>query len=160
MEIQAAIQSLLTIKTIADGLIAMRDETKVLETKLALMQQVFEIRQVLDSLQEESATVKQENRELKEAARQVEQRLQEREGYELFEVAPGAFVYAAKTSDGSRQQAPYYCQACYDSATKSVLSFKRSALAGERPALQCPAKATHSISLSRGTTPEWLAKPD
>lgn len=158
MSFQIAIQSLSAIKVIADGLISMRDETKVLEVKLSLTRQVIEVQQVLMALQSEIAALIQENYELKEQARKHEKLASERKGHDLYEVCPGAFVYAAKAVDGTERKPPYYCQPCYDSAKKSILTFQPALGGPFGPTLQCPINSNHKIALSRGVTAESVYK--
>lgn len=158
MSIQAGIQSLLAIKTIADGLIAVRDETKVLEVKLALMQQVFEIRQVLDTLQEEASAIKEENRNLKEQIRQAEQRDAQLAGYEQFQPVRGVFVYAAQPLEGGRPQPPYLCKTCYDGGKKATLNYQRAAGRLEPATLQCPEHARHAIELPQAVNWDMLVQ--
>lgn len=164
MEIQAAIQGLLSIKTIAEGLVATRDESKVAEVRLTLFKQVIEIQQVLMSLQQEVLTLQkatfallQENHALKEQAHELQNRKAQLQGYELFEPIPGVFVYAAKAIADMRPQPPYLCQACYDKSEKSTLTFQRATSRLEPTTLQCPANARHALQLQRGITMEMLA---
>ena len=157
-EIGLAIQSLGAIKTIAEGLISLRDESKVAQVKMDLFQRVIEVQQVLMELQQENAAIHQENRLLKERAHEASKRVVQLEGYEPFEVAAGVFVQAAKPDDGRRPQPPYLCQTCYDAGTKSVLSYQRATGRLEPATLQCPTHTRHALQLPRGINWDMLVQ--
>lgn len=157
-EAQAALQSLVTIKGIADGLVSMRDETKVLETKLALMGQIFEIRKGLDALQDELSKVKEENRKLKQADLEAKKFADDFSSYALFQVVSSGFVMAPKAEDGARQKPPYCCHSCYREGEKSILSFQRALDRDHPAALVCPVNKNHSIQLPRGADMAWLTR--
>lgn len=156
--IAEAIAAISGIKTIADGLISMRDETKVMETKLALMGQLMEIRQALDSLQDQLAAVKAEKAQLQQENLELQQRLNEVDEYDLIQLIGGVYVLAAKPVDGATHKPPYYCQACHNDGKKSVLSFSESAFGRSRfPAnLNCQRSEDHKLSLPGGTKPKEL----
>ena len=150
IEISSAISSLATIKTLIEGGIAIRDETKLLEVKLTLMQQIFEVQRTLSALQDENAKVLQENRELREAQRVAQQFTTDVQGYEPFQAAPGVFVYALQTSDGSRPKLPYFCYACHKDGKQSILNFEEVKPGQARSTLQCVHDTTHRFELPRG----------
>lgn len=156
--IPEAIAALTGIKTIADGLIAMRDEAKVLETKLALMQQVFEIRQVIDTLQDQISTLKQANRELEQQNQTLQQRIDAVDEYDLVQLIGGVFVLAAKPSDQSGHKPPYFCQACHSNGKKSILNFEQSTFGNAHfPAtLNCPTNKSHTLNPPGGTQAKQL----
>ncbi|MFE1574335.1 hypothetical protein ACFIQG_21445 [Comamonas odontotermitis] len=151
--IPEAIAALSGIKTIASGLVATRDEAKVMEVKLALMEQVYQVRQALDSLQDEVATIKQQNRELDEKNRQLQKRLDAAHEHELFEVIGGVFVLAAKPIGGATHAPPYYCQTCHREGNTSTLSFEESTFGNSHfPAhLHCQRNKDHTLNLPGGT---------
>lgn len=164
-ELKLAIQSLAAIKTIAEGLIGLRDESKVVELKMSLFQRVIEVQQALIDvqqelliLQQENAAVHQENRLLKEQIRDAQHRKTSLEGYELFEPVPGVFVRAAEPLDGGRPQPPYLCQSCYDAGKKSTLGYQRATGRLEPATLQCPEHARHARQLPRGVNWDMLVQ--
>lgn len=156
MEIQAAIASLSAIKSIAGGLIATRDELKVMEAKLALMHQVSDIQQVLQALQDDLVGVKQAKRELEQENRELKQRLARLEENELFEVTPGVFVLAAKPLSGEPHRPPYFCQACESNGKKSVLAFTPPVFDFDPGALSCAANPSHNRQLANSITAQSL----
>lgn len=151
--IAEAIAAISGVKTIADGLVSMRDETKVMETKLALMGQLMDIRQALDSLQDQLAAVKAEKAKLQQENLELQQRLNAVDEYDLVQLVGGVHVLATKPLDGSPHKPPYYCQACHSDGKKSVLSFSESTF-GESifPAnLNCQRNQAHQLDLPGGT---------
>lgn len=151
--ISEAIAAIAGIKTIADGLVAMRDETKVMETKLALMQQVFDIRMSLDGLQDEVAALKQANRALQEQNLQLQKQIDAVDEYDLIKLVGGVYVLAAKPLDNQPHKGPYFCQACHTNGKKSPLSFAESAFGrAQFPAtLNCQLSESHQLKLPGGT---------
>lgn len=155
-EIATAISALTGIKTIADGLISVRDNAKVMEVKLALMSQVFEIRQALDALQDETSTLKQANRDLQEENRKLKERVAQTDRYELFDVMPGVYVYAAKPVDGARHKPPYFCQACYSNGKQTALAYVPPIFDFDPAGLRCPEDPRHSYELANEVTAKSL----
>lgn len=157
MEIGSAISSLAAIKAIAGGLVSIRDESKVMEIKVELLQKVFDVQQVLLELQQENASLLQANRELQEAQRASKNQVAQLEGYEQFEPVPTLFVVAAKAVDGQRPKMPYYCQACYHMGKLSVLSVDDGPHRVSPPVLQCQSHAQHRFTAPRGYTRSHIA---
>ncbi len=151
-EINTAIAALSAIRTIAAGLVAMRDDNKVLEIKNALLTQVFEVRETLDALQDQMTTVKEENRKLQEANRKLQERLDQAPDLDLVQLAPGVYACALKPTDGGAHRPPYFCQACHTQGQKSALSFEASVFDFDPAALVCSLSARHRLSLKAGTT--------
>ncbi|MEG0921333.1 MAG: hypothetical protein RSD57_13615 [Comamonas sp.] len=151
--IPEVITALSGITTIANGFVATRDQTKVIEIKLALMEQVYQVRQTLDALQDDIATIKQQNRDLHEENRELQKRLNAAGDYELFEVVSGVFVLAAKPSNGASHTPPYYCQTCHREGHTSTLSFEESTFGDSHfPAqLHCQRNKGHTLNLPGGT---------
>lgn len=156
--ISEAIAALKGIRSIADRLTTINDETKVIETKLALMGQIYEVRVALDSLQEQLATAQAENIQLRQINLALNYRLAAADDYDLIELLPGVQVLAAKPFAGATHKPPYLCHACYDDGKKSVLSFEASAVGRTRfPAyLNCQRVPKHTLSLPGGTKAETL----
>lgn len=155
-ELNLAIQSLGAIKSIAEGLIALRDESKVAQVRMELFQRVIEVQQVLMKLQQENATVLHENQSLKNRLQLMERKEAQLQGYELVELIAGVFVHAAEPLAAERPKPPYLCQACYDTGAKSVLSFQRAKSRLEPATLQCPTHARHALQLPRGVNWDML----
>ncbi len=151
--IAEAIAAISGIKTIADGLVSMRDETKVMETKLALMGQLMDIRQALDSLQDQLAAVKAEKAKLQQENLELQQRLNAVDEYDLVQLVGGVHVLTTKPADGTPHKPPYYCQACHSDGKKSVLSFSASAFGQPSfPAyMRCQRNDAHKLTLPGGT---------
>ena len=156
IEIGTAISSLAALKTIFDGAVSMRDDTKLMEVKLAFQQQLFEVQNALLAMQSDYAKLLQENRDFTDAQRLSEQFTTDAKGYEPFEAAPGVFVYALQTSAGSRPKLPYFCYACHKDRKQSILSLEEYKLSNQRSALQCAEKVSHRYELPRGWRREQL----
>lgn len=159
--IAEAIAAISGIKTIADGLVSMRDETKVMETKLALMSQIMEIRQALDALQDQLAAVKAEKAQLHQENLELQKRLNSVDEYDLVELISGVHVLAAKPIDDTTHKPPYYCQACHSDGKKSVLSFSESSFGNSHfPAkLNCQRSKAHQLNLPGGTKASQIGYP-
>lgn len=157
--IAEAIAAISGIKTIADGLVAVRDESKVREIKLELMGQIFEIRQALDTLQDQIATVKAEKAQLQQENLELKKRLDAVDEYDLIELIGGVHVLAAKPVDGALHQPPYFCQACHSDGKKSALSLQAAVFDFDPASLRCPARREHSLDLPAGTSQQDIAHP-
>lgn len=156
--IAEGIAALTGIKTIIDGLSAVRDEAKAAEIKLALMGQLFEVRQALDTLQDQLATVKAEKAQLQQENLELQKRIDAVDEYDLIQVVGGAQVLTAKPVDGAPHKPPYYCHACHTDGKKSVLSFEHSTFGNAHfPAhLNCQRSETHQLKLPGGTQAKQL----
>ena len=156
--ITEAIAALAGMKTIADGLISMRDESKVIETKLKLMEQIYEVRQSIDALQDQISTLKQANRDLQDANLELQKRIDAMDEYDLIELIGGVHVLATKPADGKPHKPPYLCQACHSNGKKSFLSFAQSTFGNSHfPAtLNCQTNKGHQLELPGGTQPKEI----
>lgn len=156
--IPEAIAALTGIKTIADGIVATRDAAKSMEMKLALMEQIYEIRQALDTLQDQIAAVKAEKAQLQEKNLELQKRLDAVDEYDLITVVGGAHVLATKPIDGEPHKPPYFCQACHNDGKKSALSFEESTFGSSSfPAqLNCQRSKAHQLNLPGGTQAKQL----
>lgn len=146
----AASQSLGVIKTIAEGMVSIRDQTKLMELRIELLSKLFDAMQSLDALRQEHQAQLEINRTQKQQLEELQEQLSERESYELFEVTSGAYVYARKPSDGQLHKPPYICQPCQDQGIKSILRLD----AGSEyfsDKLICPSKPLHDITLEKAT---------
>lgn len=154
--IAEAIAAIAGIKAIADGIVATRDEAKSMEIKLALMGQLFEIRQALDSLQDQMATVKAEKAQLQEENLELKKRLNAVDEYDLVQLVDGIHVLAAKPVSGESHRPPYFCQACHSEGKKSALSFQAPYFDFDPGHLNCAFSKAHSIELPNTTKPKDL----
>src|SRR5699024_4998064 len=144
-----AIAAITGISTIAKGLISVRDEHMLMEVKGELFEKVFDLRQALDALQDEISTVKSRNRELEQMNRELQQRIDAVDEYELIQVIGGAQVLATKPVDGESHKPPYFCHACHTDGKTSVLSFEESTFGSASfPAqLNCQRSKAHQLNL-------------
>lgn len=151
--IAEAIAALAGIKTIADGLVATRDEAKSMEIKLALMGQIYEVRQALDALQEQIATVKAEKAQLQQENLELQKRLDAVDDYDLIQLIGGVHVLASKPVSGESHKPPYFCQTCHGEGKKAPLSFEESTFGDSHfPAhLHCQRNKSHTLNLPGGT---------
>lgn len=157
IEIGTAISSLAALKTIFEGAIATRDESKLTEVKLAFQQQMIEVQGAMLAMQHALAQAHQKELDIADAQRRELKFEQETLGYETFEVAPGVFAYALATSDGTRPKQPYYCHPCYKARKQSILSYE-AALSNSHPAaLRCPEQASHRMELPKHWRREHVA---
>ncbi len=156
IEIGTAISSLAALKTIFEGAVAVRDDTKLMEVKLAFQQQLFEVQNAMLAMQGAYAKLLEEKREIEDANRRSQQFETEMQGHALFEPAPGVFVYALQPSDGSRPKLPYFCHPCYKARKQSILSYEAAISASQPAALHCPEQAAHRVELPRRWRREHL----
>lgn len=166
-EIQMAIASITGAKTIAEGLVAERDTSKVAQATAALLASliaaqgaVLTIQREQALLQDELARTKKEKLELEEQLAQVVGRAHQFTGYELAAIARGgAHVYAQQPDEQGFRHPPYLCATCFDKGQHSILNFQK-ATAKTPTRLACPVAATHALALPRGGwTNENLGSP-
>lgn len=92
--------------------------TMAFERVLSAQEAVFEVKQVIFSLQEENA-------ELKIRLKDCEQFQADKDKLELRAVTPAAFAYVDKTVEPPYIGFPWYCQHCLDNRKKSVFQFAK-----------------------------------
>lgn len=143
--ITAAQQSLGAIKVIAEGLVSVRDEAKLLQVRIDLLRALFDVSQQMHELQQEIAALAEREREAKDEARQLREAAMERDKYILHALGSGAFVYAQKPRRGQDAKPPYWCQPCYDQGVKAVL---RPYVHAEQNSVSwsCPMNDRHYLS--------------
>lgn len=149
IEIGAAISSLAALRTIFEGSLAMRDESKLMEVRLAFQQQLIEVQNTLLAMQNALAQAQEKEHQFAQAERRSLQFDEDMKGYQPFEAAPGVFVYAPATDDGSRPKLPYFCYPCYKERKQSILSIDEAKMTTQRSALVCTEKAAHRFELPR-----------
>lgn len=142
--ISAALGSLGTLRDIANGLVSIRDEAKLTAVKIDLLNEVISLQQTVLTLQQDMSTLADREREARDEARKLREKAENREEQELFEVRPGAWVYARKAVDGESHKPPYFCQPCSTEGKQTVLMEFQD---GSR--LRCPIVAAHTVSLPR-----------
>ncbi|WP_313330448.1 hypothetical protein [Comamonas sp.] len=157
-EIQLAIASITGAKTIAEGLIAERDASKVAAATADLLTRLIEAQGAVLALQSQQLLLNtQLEAALKEKLELAGQlsaavgKRQELSDYETVKLAHGAIVVLGQkpARDGSRQP-PYLCAACAEDGKKSALSFQTPTTKSPGRKLVCPVKATHTLVLPRG----------
>jgi len=126
-EIQLAIASITGAKTIAEGLIAERDASKVAAATADLLTRLIEAQGAVLALQSQQLLL---NTQLEAALK------------EKLELA-GQLSAAV----GKRQE---LCAACAEDGKKSALSFQTPTTKSPGRKLVCPVKATHTLVLPRG----------
>jgi len=155
--IAAANQSLNVIKTLVEGFISIRDESKVQQLRFDMQNAVIGVQSTVLDLLQKLAEAQEENRLLlltknKALKRcgELEDLIAEKESCELYELRPGAFVYAQKAAMGETPKPPYFCQACRASGVHMAL-LRNNGGNVSYGTWYCPTAKAHNISF--GTTP-------
>lgn len=156
--IASAIASLSAVQTIANGLLAARDQALVLSLKTELHQKVHELQQSLFAAEIEKQDLLNRNRELEQANLELHQRISTLEKHELIELTGGVCVLAAKPDDGKAHRPPYFCSACQQDGKKSLLHFEPPEFGDSsfHSYLRCQIEPRHSIAMSGATKPKDL----
>ena len=156
--IASAIASLSAVQTIANGLLAARDQALVLSLKTELHQKVHELQQSLFAAEIEKQDLLNRNRELEQANLELHQRISTLEKHELIELVGGVSVLAAKPDNGEPHRPPYFCSACQQEGKKSLLHFEPPEFGDSsfHSYLRCQIEPRHSIAMSGTTTPKDL----
>lgn len=120
-----------------------------------------EIREKLLALQEELASVREINVDLRDALRIATAALKARDDfesqkgrYELSEIYPEAFAYAEKRPADTTAPNPYLCAHCFDNGKKSILQHQQANTI--YATLVCP--ACKNTVLKRNTTSSDMAR--
>lgn len=106
---------------IAKGLKTAYDANKVLEVKTDLLERLLDVQGRTLSLQQEHATVINENQRLQTELANFVKWDDTASRYELFRVDTGKFVYALKKSQDPQQPPHWLCPNCFDQRQKSIL---------------------------------------
>ena len=168
-EIQLAIASITGAKTIAEGLVAERDATKIAAATTDLLARLIEAQGAVLALQREQALLqdelarlKNENLELEKRSAAVVGKREELADYELTGLAHGAvYVMTRKPAEDGFRHPPYLCATCADEGKKSVLSFQTGTQKDPGRKLVCPASKAHLLTLPRGGwTPENFGRSE
>lgn len=157
-EIQIAIASLTGAKTIAEGLVAERDTSKIAAATADLLARLIDaqgavlalqLKQAL--LQDDLTRLKNENFELEKRCAAVVGTREELADYESTGLAHGAVYVMAKQpgKDGFRHP-PYLCATCANKGKKSTLSFQTPTKQSLGRKLVCPTSGAHTLTLPRG----------
>ena len=157
-EIQLAIASITGAKTIAEGLVAERDATKIAAATTDLLARVIDAQTAVLSLQREQALLqdelarlKNENLELEKRCAAVVGEREELADYELAGLAYGAvYVMAKQPGEDGFRKPPYLCATCANEGKKSILSFQTGTQKEPGRKLVCPSFKAHTLTLPRG----------
>lgn len=157
-EIAMAISTLSAAQTIANGLVATRDQALVLTVKTDLLQKLHEVQQTLFALQIQNQELLQRNRELEQTNLELQQRITAMDEYELIPLIGGVSVLAAKPGNGGSHRPPYFCYACQQHGKKSPLHFEPPEFGDSsfHSFLRCQIEPRHSIAMPGSTTPQDL----
>lgn len=168
-EIQLAIASITGAKTIAEGLVAERDASKVAAATADLLARLIEAQSAVLALQSQQLLLNTQLetalKEKLELARQLSAAVgkrQELSDYEPVTLAHGAVVVLGQkpANDGSRKP-PYLCAACAEDGKKTALSFQTPTAKSPGRKLVCPVVAAHTLVLPRAAwTLENLAQSE
>ena len=157
-EIQLAVASIAGAKTVAEGLVAERDASKVALATTDLLGKLIDAQAAVLALQSsqaqlqgELARLQHENLELEKRCAAVVGKREELADYEFTGLAYGAVhVMAKKPGEDGLRHPPYLCATCADKGQKSVLSFQSPTSKSPGRKLVCPASAAHTLTLPRG----------
>lgn len=145
--IAAASQSIGVLKTLFDGVVATRDVSKFSEIRGAIL----DTQDRTLALQAQTLALIRTNHELEEKLRDLEAAARKREGRDLYEVRPGAFVYASKPAVGQVHAPPYWCQACEGKGVESVLRWFHGSY---KDSWDCPNSSEHEITVDTRPRPQ------
>jgi hypothetical protein len=144
--IAAASQGLGVMKTLVEGMVSIRDETKLQLVRIELLEKIIQLTGTIHSLQQEQHRQFDLYTATKKELDEAKKLLAERDEKELFEVRPGAWVLTRRTEQGRSSEPPYYCQACDAKGTQSVLH-QQPGTQYEAPYLVCKFDSAHKIKL-------------
>lgn len=106
---------------ITQGLLALKTDAAVTSKAVELNRIIFEVQQQLFTSQAEHAALQSKVRELESQVVNLKRWEQEKERYELYEFAPGTFVYRVKPSMQGTEPPHDICPNCYEKGVKSIL---------------------------------------
>lgn len=142
--ISAALGTLTHIRNAAEGLVELRDQTKLAEVRFALLKEVGTAYSQVLALQEQLATDRETIGGLRDDLRQLKDAKTDRERYELGAVGEtGALAYVFKGGGDLHQPPHALCQPCFDAAKKVVL---QPSINGNQ--LICAADSNHTLRVS------------
>jgi len=121
--ITAASQSVSVIKTLAEGLVSIRDETKLQLLRIDLLQKIGDLQGTIFDLRQQQSEQFEQHQQTKRELDEAKRKLAERDQFVLHQAAPGAFVYATTKDATGTYVEPFYCQTCHDAGKKSILRF-------------------------------------
>lgn len=150
MDVSTGMASLSSAISLFKGFVALRDEAKVAELRLAGLREMTRAEELIHTLQLRIRELEKENSRLLDQQQLALQAHGELQRYEPVQVASGVLVYALKVGDPPTPQLPYFCYACYENGNKSVLTFETATGPANPSALQCTAQRGHRFQLPRG----------
>ncbi len=121
IELIHALTGLKTATDLAKSALAKRDDSLITEAVRGLHDRMFDVQQASMLVQEKNqeliqrnASLQEETLELRRKCSELEQRLEDRERYELHTTARGGVVMRDKKAEGTPLQAVYLCVNCFN----------------------------------------------
>ncbi len=134
MSITATIAAMKTSIDIAWKAIEARDEMKLKEVKIALLDEVLSVReQALDLLQEKDALAQEKSRLENEIRRLKDHQADIQQNYERWTTMNGATVYRSKPGIALDGRTEYLCANCVSDGQKTYLQPQQGLLPHKCP---------------------------
>jgi len=127
---------------LATDALAARDDAKVKAAMAELSHRLADANMGALDMSEHLRKLEGRLREAEAQLRDAQEKLNQRKGYMLREVRPGAFVYAYDAVPGDPAPAHFQCQICFDAGKGSVL---HQSIGGAF--LECKVDKAHRIQL-------------
>ena len=134
--IASAFGTLKTASDITQGLLALKTDAAVSTKAVELNRVIAEVQQQLFTAQTDYAAVLGRVRELEAEIVQFKNWEQEKQRYELHQLAPGTLVYRVKSEMQGPEPVHDLCPNCYQDGVKSIL--QNSGFTKGHDSFSCP----------------------
>ena len=121
--ITAAIASIKTAKEIITGLNKLKSEVEINSAKSELLNQIIDIQSNLLTIQSEYQSIFEENNDLKERLKVVNDWETEKENYCLKSIPNNNFAYSLKNPQTDTEKKLLFCPNCFSNQQIKILQY-------------------------------------